>query len=284
MPRSSRRPSACAGRSSATSSAAAGSTTPRPSCRSGLSLVNELTFLSAGRHAACSARCRAAPTPTSSAWSSASSAPRCWTSAASTALGDQVALEALVRMTDEEIKHQELFRRLEAMMAADMPAGYVQTADPNAVARGRAGQEHLGGAGADAATSSCSRRRTTAPASSRERRPRPSCGRTCSCSTGRRSRSTRSSTSSSSSAKTPSWTPAERDAAVDDLIALVGAVDGILQAQAEADARYFIASRGTPFTDAQREQIHDESAEGLPLAIHRVGRHGAALPEGAVRR
>ncbi len=34
------------------------------------------------------------------------------------ALGDQVALEALVRFTDEELKHQELFRRLEAMMAA----------------------------------------------------------------------------------------------------------------------------------------------------------------------
>src|SRR5215510_11357032 len=50
------------------------------------------------------------------------------------ALGDQAALEALVRMTDEELKHQELFRRMEAMMAADMPAGYEATADPNAVA------------------------------------------------------------------------------------------------------------------------------------------------------
>jgi len=49
--------------------------------------------------------------------------------------GDQVALEALVRMTDEEIKHQALFRRLEAMMAADMPAGYQMTAEPNAVAQ-----------------------------------------------------------------------------------------------------------------------------------------------------
>ena len=29
------------------------------------------------------------------------------------ALGDQVAFEALVRLTDEELKHQELFRRLE---------------------------------------------------------------------------------------------------------------------------------------------------------------------------
>ena len=51
------------------------------------------------------------------------------------ALGDQAAFEALVRMTDEELKHQEMFRRLEAMMAADMPAGYEKTADPDAVAR-----------------------------------------------------------------------------------------------------------------------------------------------------
>ena len=49
-------------------------------------------------------------------------------------LGDQVALEALVRLTDEELKHQELFRRIESMMAADMPTGYVQTADPDAIA------------------------------------------------------------------------------------------------------------------------------------------------------
>ena len=51
------------------------------------------------------------------------------------ALDDQVALEALVRMTDEELKHQAMFRRLESMMAADMPAGYVMTADANAVAK-----------------------------------------------------------------------------------------------------------------------------------------------------
>ena len=32
-------------------------------------------------------------------------------------LGDQTALEALVRFTDEELKHQELFRRVETMIA-----------------------------------------------------------------------------------------------------------------------------------------------------------------------
>src|SRR5215510_12132910 len=49
-------------------------------------------------------------------------------------LGDQTALEALVRFTDEELKHQELFRRVEAMVAAGMPAGYTFLPQPNDVA------------------------------------------------------------------------------------------------------------------------------------------------------
>ena len=49
-------------------------------------------------------------------------------------LGDQTALEALVRFTDEELKHQELFRRMEAMIAAGMPAGYTFLPQPNDVA------------------------------------------------------------------------------------------------------------------------------------------------------
>ena len=50
-------------------------------------------------------------------------------------LGDQLALEALVRFTSEEIKHQELFRRMESMIDSQLPPGYRQTADPNEVAR-----------------------------------------------------------------------------------------------------------------------------------------------------
>jgi hypothetical protein len=49
-------------------------------------------------------------------------------------LGDQTALEALVRFTDEELKHQELFRRMEAMIAGGMPAGYNFLPQPNDVA------------------------------------------------------------------------------------------------------------------------------------------------------
>jgi hypothetical protein len=49
-------------------------------------------------------------------------------------LGDQTAFEALVRFTDEELKHQELFRRLDAMAAEGMPAGYSYLPQPNEVA------------------------------------------------------------------------------------------------------------------------------------------------------
>jgi hypothetical protein len=38
--------------------------------------------------------------------------------------GDQTALEALVRFSDEELKHQELFRRIEKLVADEMPPGY----------------------------------------------------------------------------------------------------------------------------------------------------------------
>ena len=168
--------------------------------------------------------------------------------------GDQVALEALVRMTDEEIKHQEMFRRLEQTMAADMPAGYVQTAEPNAVAR------------AVLAAPTWSVLALTLDielfTQAHYRASIQPHAHIC-----------------------PLWkdvflfhwkeesqhaildeielikedaklTPAERDAAVDGLIALVGAVDGILQAQAKADADYFISITGRSFSESEFEQVH----------------------------
>ena len=50
-------------------------------------------------------------------------------------------------------------------------------------------------------------------------------------------------------------TDAERDAAVDDLIALVGAVDGILQGQAAADAKFFVEAAGRTFDSADAQAI-----------------------------
>jgi DNA-binding Lrp family transcriptional regulator len=49
-------------------------------------------------------------------------------------LGNQTALEALIRFSDEELKHQALFRRIEKMMADGMPKGYKFLPDPDAVA------------------------------------------------------------------------------------------------------------------------------------------------------
>ena len=69
--------------------------------------------------------------------------------------------------------------------------------------------------------------------------------RTCSSSTGRRSRSTPIIDELEwlrEDAKLAS--DAERDAAVDDLIALVGGVDGILQVPGQADAAYFLRVAG----------------------------------------
>jgi len=50
------------------------------------------------------------------------------------ALGDQIALEALVRFSDEELKHQALFRRIDAMVGEVLPDGYRFDVEPKAVA------------------------------------------------------------------------------------------------------------------------------------------------------
>jgi hypothetical protein len=52
-------------------------------------------------------------------------------------------------------------------------------------------------------------------------------------------------------------TAAQRDAAVDDLIALVAAVDGLLQGQAKDDAGYFLAVCRGPYSAAQQQQVRD---------------------------
>ncbi|MEA2080278.1 MAG: hypothetical protein U9P00_10555, partial [Pseudomonadota bacterium] len=49
----------------------------------------------------------------------------------------------------------------------------------------------------------------------------------------------------------------ERDRAVDDLIDLVVAVDGILQSQSEADANYFCMIAGRVFDAGERERVRE---------------------------
>lgn len=49
-------------------------------------------------------------------------------------LGDQVALAALLQFVQEELKHQELFRRVEKLAEIALPAGYRMTTDPDSAA------------------------------------------------------------------------------------------------------------------------------------------------------
>jgi len=183
------------------------------------------------------------------------------------ALDDQVALEALVRMTDEELKHQALFRRLEAMMAADMPAGYVMTADANAVAQAVLGastwavlaltldielfsQAHYRASiEPDANLSPLWKdvflfhwREESQHAILEE---------------------------SELIEEEAKLSKEQRDAAVGELITLVGAVDGILQAQAAADAAYFKAIAGRAFTADEAARIE----QVLAPIVHHVATH-----------
>ena len=168
-------------------------------------------------------------------------------------LGDQVALEALVGFSQEELKHQELFRRLEQMMAASMPAGYQVVARPDDVAGLVLGKStwavlaltchielftqvhYLESIQPDAAISPLFKdvflfhwKEESQHAILDELEW---------------TRSDRG------------LSPAERDAAVNDFIALVGAVDGLLQAQSKADVGYFCDVAETRFTSAQEKEL-----------------------------
>jgi hypothetical protein len=157
-------------------------------------------------------------------------------------LGDQNALEALVRFSDEELKHQTLFRRIEAMMSAAMPAGYRFDIDADTVARAVLSkstwavlmltlhielfvQNHYRQSiDPDAELSDLFKdvflfhwkdesQHVVLDELELKRHD-------------------------------ATLTPEARDSAVDDFIALVAAVDGILQMQAKADVAYFVATCG----------------------------------------
>jgi hypothetical protein len=168
-------------------------------------------------------------------------------------LGDQVALEALVRFSDEELKHQELFRRIEDMLDARMPPGYRKVADPNEVARAVLGKSSW-----SVLALTCHIELFTQLHYQQSIEPQDDLS--------------------------PLWkdvfryhwmeevqhamldeiewareherlTMRQKEQAVDDLIDLVGAVDGILQAQSAADAEYFLAIAGRRFTGEEEAGI-----------------------------
>ena len=153
------------------------------------------------------------------------------------ALGDQVAMEALVRFTDEELKHQELFRRIEALMAAGMAPGYAFAHQGNDVA-----QFVLGKSTWAVLALTCHIEIFT------QVHYRQSVDPDAELSPlfkdvlffHWREESQHAILDELEWRREDAKTSADaRDRAVDDLIALVGGVDGILQAQASADARWF---------------------------------------------
>jgi len=157
-------------------------------------------------------------------------------------LGDQKALEALVRFTDEELKHQELFRRLEAMMAAQMPAGYAFLPEPNGVANAVLGKSTWSVLGLTCLIELFTQAHYRASIEP----------------DGKLSELWKDvflfhwrEEAQHAILDELEWRrehakldAAARDRAVDDLIALAGAVDGLLQMQAKSDAEYFSAIAG----------------------------------------
>ena len=168
-------------------------------------------------------------------------------------LGDQIALEALVRFCDEELKHQELFRRIEVMMAAGMPEGYRFLPNPNEVAaavlkkttwavmaliyeielftqehykQSMEPDENLSELYKDIFLFHWKEESHHAVMDALEW-PR----------------------------QDEKLTPAERDWSVKELIELVGAVDGILREQSAADAEYFLKVCTRSFSAEQTERI-----------------------------
>jgi hypothetical protein len=170
-------------------------------------------------------------------------------------LGDQVALEALVRLADEELKHQALFRRLDAMAATGMPAGYTFLPQPNDVAGVVLGKSTWAvlALTLDIELFSQAHYRSSID-------PDPNLSELWKDvflfhwkeesqhaildELEWRSEHARCSA-------------AEREQGVTDLIELVGAVDGIVQAQAGADAAYFIEHAGRGYSAVEAAAIHD---------------------------
>ena len=168
-------------------------------------------------------------------------------------LGDQVKFEALVRFTDEELKHQELFRRIERLAAEDMPAGYSFVPQPNDVASVVLGKStwavlalvcHIElfvlahyHASIDPDSGLSELYKDVFLHHAREESQHAILDEL----EWRR--------------ENANLSAAERDHAVDDLIALVGAVDGLLQLQAGADADYFLKVCGRAFSEQQQAQL-----------------------------
>jgi hypothetical protein len=168
-------------------------------------------------------------------------------------LGDQVKLEALVRFTDEELKHQELFRRIEAMAAQGMPAGYRFVPQPNEVASAVLGKSTWA---VLALTTNIELFTQAHYRSSIESDDNLSeLYKDVFLYHWREESQHAILDELEWRRENANLSAAERDRAVDDLIALVGAVDGLLQLQAGADTEYFLSVSGNRFSEEEAGRV-----------------------------
>jgi hypothetical protein len=167
--------------------------------------------------------------------------------------GDQTKLEALIRFSDEEIKHQHLFRSIEGMIAAVMPDGYDFTPQPNPVAKmilGKSTWAVLGLTLMVELVTQAHYRESIAQDDNLSPLYKDvfrfhwmeECQHAILDELEWRREDEKLSAS-------------ERDAAVDELIELAAAIDGILQDQATADAEYFRMTVGRPVAQKETDGI-----------------------------
>jgi hypothetical protein len=170
--------------------------------------------------------------------------------------GDQVALEALVRFSDEELRHQELFRRIERMIASKMPPGYNFLPQPNAVAAAVLSKSTWAVLGMTLMIELFTQThylRSIQPDSQLS----PLFKDVFLYHWKEESQHAR--------IDELEWvrenaglTAEERDQAVDDMIALVGAVDTIVCAQAAADIGYFLNAKGAALSEQNLKLLRDQ--------------------------
>jgi hypothetical protein len=167
--------------------------------------------------------------------------------------GDQVALEALVRFSDEELKHQALFRRIDAMIGDVLPDGYRFDIDPNGVAHVVLGKSTWAVLAltldVELFTQLHYRQSIDPDAELSELFKDVFLYHW-------REESQHAILDELEWVRVDAGLTAEqRDRAVDEFIELVAAVDGILQIQAKADAGYFAAKCGRGVDEAEARVI-----------------------------